>query len=220
MNSGENKSLQIEGGAAGKMLRKDLQLIASLIKPSQRILDIGCGDGALLEYLVQEKGVDGRGVEISQSGVNACVERGLSVVQGDADMDLVSYPTKGFDVVILSQTLQATRHPDRVLTELVRIGKQAIVSVPNFGKLSIRLQLLRRGRMPRTITLGYEWYDTPNIHLCTIADFLALTREKSIQVEKFITVSSRGNFRFWMGKSYPNLANLLADQAIFILTEK
>ena len=197
-------------------LRQDLALIAELIPAGVRLLDIGCGDGSLLEYLGRHKNVDGRGIELSQKGVNACVARGLSVVQGDADTDLKSYPDGGFDVVVLSQTLQATRHPDRVVAEMVRIGTMAIVSLPNFGKLSIRMQILLQGRMPRTHTLGYEWYDTPNIHLCTLADFYNLTRAQGIAIQSFIPVSRRGRAGLWRQRL--GLANLLADQGIFILS--
>src|SRR3954454_15360561 len=129
-------------------LRRDLRLIADMIAPQSRALDIGCGDGALLAYLARQKGVDARGMELSQSGVNACVGHGLSVIQGDADRDLEAYPDGAFDVVVLSQTLQATRRPRRVVEELVRIGRRAIVSFPNFGFWRIRLRLLLTGRMP------------------------------------------------------------------------
>ncbi|MDI9409439.1 MAG: methionine biosynthesis protein MetW [Candidatus Pacebacteria bacterium] len=200
------------------LLRQDLALIADLIPPGVRLLDIGCGDGALLEYLGRHKNVDGRGIELSQKGVNACVARGLAVVQGDADRDLQSYPTHGFDVVVLSQTLQATRHPDRVVAELVRIGKVAIVSLPNFGRLSIRMQILFGGKMPRTNSLSYEWYDTPNIHLCTLADFYNLLQAQNIKVESFIPVSTAGRPGLWRQKM--GLANLLADQGIFRLSRQ
>src|ERR1700761_4009846 len=152
--------------SARDRLRRDLRLIADMIEPSARVLDIGCGDGALLHYLASEKGVDARGVELSQSGVNACVTQGLSVIQGDADSDLDAYPEGAFDVVVLSQTLQATRQPRRVLETLMRIGKRAIVSFPNFGFWRIRVSLACRGRMPVTPLLDQQWYDSPNIHLC------------------------------------------------------
>ena len=149
---------------------------ADFIAAGSRVLDVGCGDGELLELLQRDKDVDGRGVEISQRGVNECVSRGLSVIQGDADSDLVFYPDKGFDFVILSQTLQATRNPRAVLEDLLRIGNRAIVSFPNFGHWSVRLSLLLRGRMPVTKDLPYSWYDTPNIHFCTIRDFVDAVR--------------------------------------------
>src|SRR5499427_1307714 len=157
--------------AAAEELRQDLRLIAEMIEPESRVLDIGCGDGALLAYLARHKNVDGRGIEISQSGVNACVGHGLSVIQGDADRDLDAYPANAFDVVVLSQTLQATRQPRRVLETLVRIGRRAIVSFPNFGFWRVRFGLAVRGRMPVTGLLDHQWYDSPNIHLCTIHDF-------------------------------------------------
>jgi len=141
------------GGAAPDELRRDLRLIADMIEPGLRVLDIGCGNGALLAYLARAKAVDARGIELSQSGVNACVRHGLPVIQGDADRDLDAFPDDAFDVVVLSQTLQATREPRHVLEELLRIGKRAIVSFPNFGFWRIRLGLFFRGRMPVTALL-------------------------------------------------------------------
>src|SRR5436305_10700631 len=167
-------------------LRRDLRLIAEMIEPESRVLDIGCGDGALLAYLAREKGVDARGMELSQSGVNACVRHGLSVIQGDADHDLDAFPAGAFDVAVLSQTLQATRRPRHVVEELVRIGKRAIVSFPNFGFWRIRLGLLWRGRMPVSELLHNSWYDTPNIHLCTIRDFIVHCDALSTKTERSI----------------------------------
>jgi methionine biosynthesis protein MetW len=198
-------------------LRRDLRLIADMITPGARILDIGCGDGALLGYLAREKAVDGRGVELSQSGVNACVGHGLSVIQGDADRDLEAYPNGAFDVVVLSRTLQATRQPRRVLETLVRIGKQAIVSFPNFGFWRIRLGLLWRGHMPMSELLNQPWYDTPNIHLCTISDFAALCDEIGVRIERSVTLDRHG--RPFSLNPRGSLANLLAEQGVFVLSQ-
>ncbi|MFZ2006514.1 MAG: methionine biosynthesis protein MetW [Stellaceae bacterium] len=197
-------------------LRRDLRVIADMIEPSARVLDIGCGDGALLGYLAKEKGVDARGVELSQHGVNACVTQGLSVIQGDADSDLDAYPTGAFDVVVLSQTLQATRQPRRVLETLMRIGQRAIVSFPNFGFWRIRLSLALGGRMPLSPLLEYQWYDSPNIHLCTIRDFVGLCDELGVRIEKSVTLDRYG--RPFALDPRGSLANLLSEQGVFVLT--
>ena len=196
-------------------IRSDLRLIAEMVEPGARVLDIGCGDGALLAYLARHKGIDGRGMELSQSGVNACVAHGLSVIQGDADHDLEEYPSSAFDFVVLSQTLQATRNPRLVLVNLVRIGRRAIVSFPNFGHWRIRLHLLCHGRMPMTTLLNQTWYDTPNIHLCTIKDFVALCRELGVVIERSLTLDRAGQ-PFTLDP-VGGLANLLAEQAVFLL---
>jgi methionine biosynthesis protein MetW len=197
-------------------LRRDLRLIADMIEPGSRVLDIGCGDGALLAYLTHQKGADGRGIELSQSGVNACVRHGLPVIQGDADRDLDAFPDGAFDVVVLSQTLQATRQPRHVLEGLLRIGKRAIVSFPNFGFWRIRLSLMFRGRMPVTELLNNPWYDTPNIHLCTIRDFVALCDALGATIERSLTLDRLGR-PFWLDPR-GSLANLLAEQGVFVLS--
>jgi len=202
-------------------LRPDLAAIAAMIPSGARVLDVGCGDGALLEYLVRTKAVDGRGIELSQQNVNACVARGLSVMQGDADTDLVEYPSQVFDFVILSQTIQATEKPRPVLEHLLRIGRHAAISLPNFGYWRVRLALLMGGRMPRTQALDYNWYDTPNIHLCTIADFIDLSRQTGATIEKAIALDSDGRTTPMQPKTLMQGKvggpNLLAQGAIFQL---
>src|SRR5512144_27725 len=151
--------------------RVDLVLVAEMVERGAKVLDVGCGDGELLRILSEARDVDGRGIELSREGVNECVAKGLAVIQGDADTDLVDYPDDAFDYVILSQTLQATRRPRDVLENMLRIGRRAIVSFPNFGHWRIRLQLLLNGAMPVTDNLPDSWYESPNIHFCTIKDF-------------------------------------------------
>ncbi|OAN55224.1 methionine biosynthesis protein MetW [Paramagnetospirillum marisnigri] len=199
-------------------LRVDLRLIADMVEPGSRVLDVGCGEGALLAWLGRNKNVDGRGIELSMAGVSAAVSHGLSVIQGDADTDLKDYPSGAFDYVILSQTLQATYAPKTVLTHMLRIGRRAIVSFPNFGHWRVRLHLLLRGAMPVTDTMAYEWYDTPNIHFCTIRDFLSLCRGLGITVERSIPLDR-------LGKVLPlpncdGAANLFADQGLFVLSRQ
>ena len=166
------------------MNRLDFEIIKNVVKDNSRVLDVGCETGELLKFLNKGKKIDGRGLEISQKNVSICLKHGLSVVQGDADKDLVSYPSKSFDFVILSQTLQATHSPEKVLNELVRISKRAIVSFPNFGSWPIRLKLLINGIMPESDLLPHTWYTTPNIHLCTIKDFKKLCNKNSINIEQ------------------------------------
>jgi methionine biosynthesis protein MetW len=196
-------------------LRPDLKLIADMIAPGSRVLDIGCGDGVLLAYLAQNKDVDGRGIEISQDGVNACVAHGLSVIQGDADTDLTNYPDHAFDYVVLGQTLQATHQPREVLEDLVRIGRHAVVSFMNFGHWRTRLSLLVHGRVPVKTGSSFRWYDSPDIHLCTILDFVGLCDTLGLTIEKGLSLSRERNVRTI--RSADHLANLRGDQAIFLL---
>ena len=197
-------------------LRADLALVAEMIEPGARVLDVGCGEGELLAHLTRAKGVDGRGIEISQSGVNACVRHGLSAIQGDADRDLADYPSDAFDYAVLSQTLQATRNPRQVIEHLVRIGRRAIVSFPNFGHWRIRLSLVTAGRMPLTPALAHPWYETPNIHLCTIRDFVAMCDEIGVRVERSVTLDRHG--QPYSLDPHGGLANLLAEQGVFVLS--
>lgn len=196
-------------------LRPDLAAIAEMIPYGSRVLDVGCGDGALLEHLAATKNVDGRGLELSQQNVNACVARGLPVVQGDADTDLGEYPTGAFDVAILSQTIQATFAPRDVLGHLLRIGRRTVISLPNFGHWRVRLALLANGRMPKTQALGYAWYDTPNIHLCTIADFVGLATEMGATIERSLSLDENGRTQPMHADAWG--PNLLANGAIFLL---
>lgn len=197
-------------------VRVDWQLIADMIEPKSRVLDVGCDDGQLLAHLMETKDVDGRGIELSQQGVNICVANGLSVVQGNADTDLVYYPDGGFDYAILSQTLQATYQPHVVLEQLLRVGRRAIVSFPNFANWRCRYYLALKGRMPMTSALDVPWYETPNIHFCTLRDFTALCDQMGLTIEKSVIVNSAGKV---MTQSHTGpIANLLGAECIFMLS--
>ena len=198
----------------GAVKRNDLLLVADMVERGSRVLDLGCGDGTLLSLLADTLEVDARGMELSQRGVNDCVAKGLSVIQGDADTDLAAYPDDAFDAVILSQTLQAVRRPRDVLENMLRIGRRAIVSFPNFAHWRIRLELALHGRMPVTETLPCSWHETPNIHFCSIRDFLDLARGMGATIEKGIVLDRGGRV---MGDGSSRLWNLLGEQAVFRL---
>jgi methionine biosynthesis protein MetW len=213
--SGDLATAETARGPGGG--RVDLVLVANMVEPRARVLDVGCGDGELLK-LLETRGVDGRGIELSREGVNECVAKGLAVIQGDADTDLFDDPDDAFEYVILSQTLQATRRPRAVLEEMLRIGRRAIVSFPNFGHWRIRLQILLEGRMPVTDNLPDTWYDTPNIHFCTIKDFRDLCTVVGVRMEKAVALNAWGKplrfiapWWFW---------NLFGEQAVFLLSRK
>jgi len=195
--------------------RADHLLVADMVETGSKVLDVGCGEGDLMQ-LLESRGVDCRGIELSREGVNRCVSRGLAVVQGDADTDLDNYTDDAFDYVILSQTLQATRQPKVVLENLLRIGRRAIVSFPNFGYINMRLQLLINGQMPRTENLPATWYDTPNIHFCTIKDFVVLCDEINVKMERAVALDRYGrplrlNAPWWFW-------NMFGEQGVFLLS--
>lgn len=192
-------------------MRIDLRIIDQWIKPDSRILDLGCGDGTLLRYLADHKNVRGYGLEISPEGIQACVAKGVNVIEQNLDEGLNNFDDDSFDTVIMSQTLQAMRYPKTMLAEMARIGKECIVTIPNFGHWRARLQLLFRGRMPVSDLLPYEWYDTPNIHFCTFRDFEILCAEMRLVVVDKAVVAERSR-----GKGLSQLnPNLFGETGIF-----
>jgi methionine biosynthesis protein MetW len=199
-------------------VREDFQEIVRLVRPGSRVLDVGCGEGTLLELLADRNGVDGRGIEISAEGVSACLARGLAVMQGDADRDLDYFPAGTFDYVILSQTLQAVLRPRHVLGELLRIGGQAIISLPNFGHWRVRLDLLLQGRMPVTGALPDPWWSTPNIHLCTVRDFTALCDDLGLRIDACAALAAGQPARPTNPKR--PLENWRAEAALFLLSRR
>lgn len=189
--------------------RGDYAIIGEIVKPGARVLDLGCGEAELLAWLVDNKQVEARGVEISASKVRKAISRGVSAYQGDIDEGLADYPDQAFDYVILSQTLQETRAPVKVLREMLRVGKQAIVAFPNFGHWRVRLSMLFSGQAPRTPLFPYKWYESPNIHFLTVKDFEELANEQGFQIERryFLSGSSR----------ISALPNLMAEVAVFVI---
>ncbi|MGE4481009.1 methionine biosynthesis protein MetW [Acidocella sp.] len=196
-------------------MRVDLALIAGMVAPGARVLDIGCADGQLIEHLTKAKGCDARGIEIDMQEVRSAITHGLPVMQGDADTELVTYPDHAFDYVVLSRTLQAVEKPREVLAQMLRIATHAIVSFPNFGHWSLRMQLLLRGRMPMTAGWNRMWYETPNIHPCTIKDFFALCAMEGYVVEDWLAADEQGLRTPW--RRSPRLANLFGEQGLFLL---
>jgi methionine biosynthesis protein MetW len=199
-------------------LREDFREILRLVRPAARVLDVGCGEGELLELLTREKRVDGQGLEISQEGVSACLAKGLAVVQGDGDRDLDYFPSQSFDYAVLSKTLQQMREPAHVLSELLRIADQAVVSVPNFGHWRVRWALLATGRMPETRALPDPWWSTPNIHLCTLRDFVELCRELDLRIDACSALSN-GKPARPIDPQQP-IENWRSETALFLLSRR
>ena len=199
-------------------IRKDWGLIETLIEENRNILDIGCGDGMLMEQLQKNLNAKTHGIELNRELASKAIAKGFNVIHGDAEIDLAQYSNHSFDYVILSQTLQAMMRPKDILSELLRIGSKAIVSFPNFGHWKIRFQLLISGRMPITESLPYTWYDTPNIHFFTIKDFLELCNDMNIVIEKSIGLTSKGK-QFDISESLTGV-NFFTHEAIFLLSYK
>ena len=196
-------------------MKKEFKIISDLIESNTRVLDVGCGDGTLMEFLKNYKKLDIRGIEISKNNVQQCIGRGLTVIEGDAEKDLSQFPDGSFDFVILSQTLQAFLNPEKVISELLRVGKKAIVTIPNFGYWKVRLHLLIKGTMPITRTLPDEWYNTPNLHMCTIKDFFNFCENRKINLYKSIALHNLKSSKI----TNANLAlkNLTSVLGIFLI---
>ena len=196
-------------------MKNEFKVIADLVEKNTRVLDVGCADGVLMEFLRDNKNIDIRGLEISKNKVQKCIEKGLTVIEGNAELDLKQFPDKSFDYVVLSQTLQAFLNPELVINELLRVGKKAIVTIPNFGYWKVRLHLLIKGTMPVTDTLPDQWYDTPNLHMCTIQDFYNFCNNKGINI--FKTISLNGQKPSKITSSNLKLKNLISELGIFLL---
>jgi len=196
-------------------MKQEFKIITDLVEKNTRVLDVGCGDGTLMDFLKNNKKIDVRGIEISKNNVQKCVGKGLTVIEGDAEKDLIQFPDRSFDFVILSQTLQAFLNPEIVINELLRVGKKAIVTIPNFGFWKVRLQLLIKGTMPITKTLPDEWHNTPNLHMCSIKDFFNFCNNRKIKLDKSLALhnektSSISNINL-------NIKNLSAELGIFLI---
>ena len=196
-------------------MKPEFKIISDLIDKNSHVLDVGCGDGILMEFLIKEKKVNIRGIEISKAKVQNCIAKGLTIIEGNAEDDLRQFPNKSFDFVILSQTLQAFLNPEKVIDELLRIGKQAIVTIPNFGYWKIGLHLLLKGTMPVTKTLPDEWYNTANIHLCTIKDFVNFSRSKNFKLSKSIAL--KNDQPSFITSSNLNRKNFVSNLGIFLI---
>jgi methionine biosynthesis protein MetW len=196
-------------------MKQEFKIISDLVEKNTRVLDVGCGDGILMEYLKYNKEIDIRGIEISKDNVQKCLSKGLTVIEGDAEKDLLQFPDSSFDFVILSQTLQAFLNPEIVIKELLRVGKKAIVTIPNFGFWKVRLHLLIKGTMPITKNLPDEWYNTPNLHMCTIKDFYNFCENRKIKLDKSLALHNEKISS--INKLNLNTKNLSAELGIFLI---
>ena len=196
-------------------MKKEFKIISELIENNTRVLDVGCGDGTLMKYLKDEKHVDTRGLEISKKNVQDCTSKGLSVIEGNAEKDLHQFPNLSFDYVVLSQTLQAFYNPEKVIDDLLRVANKAIVTIPNFGHWKVRIHLLLKGTMPITETLPNEWYNTPNLHMCTIKDFFNFCSKKKIELYKSIALNGEKTSKINSGNI--NIKNLSSELGIFLI---
>ena len=196
-------------------MKKEFKIISEIIKKNTRVLDVGCGDGTLMKFLKENKNVDTRGFEISKTKVQNCIGKGLSVIEGDAEKDLQQFPNSSFDYAVLSQTLQAFYNPEKVIDDLLRVSKKAIVTIPNFGFWKIRLHLLLKGTMPITKNLPDEWHNTPNLHMCTIKDFFNFCSKKNIKLDQSIALNNEKTSS--INSRNLNLKNLSSELGIFLI---
>tara|TARA_X000000368_G_scaffold49169_1_gene35079 strand:+ start:113 stop:712 length:600 start_codon:yes stop_codon:yes gene_type:complete len=199
-------------------MKKEFKVISELIENKSKALDVGCGDGELIKYLIENKTKDIRGLEISKESVQNCLSKGLSVIEGNAENDLMQFPNHSFDYVILSQTLQAFLNPDKVIKELLRVGKKAIVTIPNFGHWKVRIKLLINGTMPLTKNLPYEWHNTPNLHMCTIKDFFVFCEKRNIKIFRSLALNQEKISEIDIKNL--NYKNLISDLGIFLIEKK
>jgi len=197
-------------------MKSEFKIIANLLPPQSRVLDVGCGDGTLIEALIKEKSIDARGIELEENKVKECISKGLSVIEGDAETELGQFPDKAFDFVVLSQTLQAFYQPENVLEQLLRVGGRVIISIPNFGYWQIRASLLFFGKMPVTKSLPYTWYNTPNLHMCSIKDFYQFCEKKKIKIDKVVGVNGEKISSIY--RVNLEIKNLLSEVGIFVIS--
>tara|TARA_B100001093_G_C26820473_1_gene1011669 strand:- start:1533 stop:2141 length:609 start_codon:yes stop_codon:yes gene_type:complete len=197
-------------------MKNEFKIIANLLPHQSRVLDVGCGDGTLIKALIEEKNIDARGIELGENNVKECISKGLSVIEGNAETELGQFPDKAFDFVILSQTLQAFYQPKNVLEQLLRIGHRVIISIPNFGYWKIRAGLLFFGKMPITKSLPYNWYDTPNLHMCSIKDFYQFCQKKNIKIDKIIGINDKKISS--IHRINLEMKNLLSEVGIFLIS--